>query len=75
MVAAQDKEVLGILDFVCKKQANSLQGLFSSVHVVSKEKIVCFRRKSSVLEQSKEIIVLSMYIAADLSFKVERSAS
>jgi hypothetical protein len=66
VVAAKDEEVLRVLDLVCQKQANGLQRLLSTVYVVSKEQVVGFRRKSAVLEQSEEIIVLAVYITAYL---------
>jgi hypothetical protein len=66
MIATQDEEVFGVLDLVCKKQANGLERLLASVDIVSKEKIVCLRGEASVLEQTEQIIVLAMDVTADL---------
>jgi hypothetical protein len=37
VVAAEDEEVLGVLDLVCEKQADGLERLLASVDVVAKE--------------------------------------
>lgn len=66
MVTAEDEEVFGILDLVGEEQADSLERLLASVDVVSKEKIVCLRGKASILEQTKEIVVLAVNVTADL---------
>lgn len=66
MVAAQDEEVLRVLDLVCQQQADGLQGLLATVHVVSEEKVVGFGRETSVLEQTEEIVVLAVDVTADL---------
>lgn len=66
MVAAQNEEVLGVLDLVREKETDGFEGLFTSVYVVSEEQIVCFRREAAVLKQTKEVIVLAVNIAADL---------
>jgi hypothetical protein len=67
VVASQDKEVLGILDLVCEKEANGLEGLLSSVDVVAKKEIVGFGRETAVLKQAQQIIILPMNVAADLN--------
>lgn len=66
MVAAQDEEVLGVLDLVCEQQADGLKGLLATVYVVAKEEIVGLRRKTTILEEPQEIVVLAMDIAANL---------
>ena len=66
MVATQDEEVLGVLDLVGQEQANSLQRLLATVDVVSKEEVIGFWRKSTILKQAQQIVILTMYIAADL---------
>ena len=66
VVAAEDEEVFRVLDLVGKEQADSLQGLLATIYVVTKEEVVGLRRKASVLEQPKEIVVLTVDITADL---------
>jgi len=53
VIASQKEEVLGILDFVAEKKANGLDGLLSTVNVVTKEKIVRFGWEASILEYSQ----------------------
>ena len=62
VVAAEDEEVFGIFDFVCEKKTDGFQRLLASIDVVTEEEVVGFRREATILEQSKEIIVLSMNI-------------
>lgn len=66
MVAAQNEEVLGVLDLVGKKQADGLERLLATVDVITKEQIVGLRRESTVLEKTQEVVVLSVDITADL---------
>lgn len=70
MVAAQDEEVFRILDLVCQQQADGLQRLLASIDVVSEEEVVRFWREAAVLEQAEEVIVLPVYVAADLCIKI-----
>ena len=66
MVASKDEEVLRVLYFVRKQQTNRLQGLLPSINVVSKKEVISFRGKTSILEKSKKVVVLPVYVAADL---------
>ena len=50
MVAAQDEEVLGVLDLVGQEKADGLEGLLATVDVVTEEEVVGLRRESTVLE-------------------------
>ena len=67
MVAAQDEEVFGVLDLVGQEQANGLEGLLASVHVVTEEEVVCLGGEAAILEQAQEIVVLAVNIATNLS--------
>ena len=62
VVAAQDEEVLRVLDLVGQKKANSFQRLLSTINVVTKEKVVGLGRESAVLEETQKIVVLAMDI-------------
>ena len=66
MITTKNKEIFRILDLVCKKQADSLERLFTSINIIAKEQIVGFWWKSSVFEQAQEVIVLPMNITTDL---------
>lgn len=71
VVTSEDEEVFGVLDLVGKEQANGLKRLLTSVDVVTEEEVVGLRREATVLEESEEIVVLSMDITADLDWSLE----
>lgn len=63
VVAAQQEEVLRIFDFVRQQQADRLQRLFAAVDVVAQEQIVGLWRKAAVLEQTQQVVVLTVDVA------------
>jgi hypothetical protein len=63
VVASKYKEVFRVFDLVGQQQANSLERLFSTVHVVAEEEIISFGREPAVLKQTQQVVVLSMNIA------------
>ena len=74
MVASEEEEVLWVLDLVGEEEADGLEGLLSSVHIVSEEKVIGFRWESSVLKQSQQVIILTMDISTDFDwcFQLEK---
>jgi len=40
MVTSKNEEIFWVLDFICKEKANNLNGLLSSINIVSKEEVV-----------------------------------
>jgi len=66
VVATQDEEVLGVLDLVCKKQADGLERLLATIHVVAEEEVVGLGWETAVLEQTEQIVVLTVDITTDL---------
>lgn len=62
MVASQQKEVLGILELVGKKKADSLQRLFASVHIVPQEEVVCFGREATILKEPQQVCILTVNV-------------
>ena len=62
MVSSQQEEVLGVLDLVCEEEADCLEGLLAAVNVVTKEEVVGIGRETAVLEQSQQVVVLTVYI-------------
>ena len=70
MIASQDEEILGILDLICQEKADGFQGLFPSIYVVSQKEVVGLGGKSSVFEQTEQIVVLAMNIAANLNRRI-----
>ena len=63
MVPTQQEEVLWVLNLVGEQKTDSLQRLLSPVDVVSEEKVVRVRWEPTVLEQSQQVVVLTVHIA------------
>lgn len=63
VVSTQKEKVLRILDLVREKKAHSFKGHLSAVNIVSQEKIVGIWREATVLEQSEQVVVLTVHIA------------
>ncbi len=75
VVAAQDEEVLGVLDLVRQQQADGLERLLASVYVVPQKQVVRLWWEAAILEEAEEIIVLAVDVAADLeTLRRQRSA-
>lgn len=66
MIASQQKEVFRVLDLVSEEKTDGLQGLLSSVDIVTQEKVVGIRRETTELKKSKKIVVLAVNITNDL---------
>lgn len=66
VVTTEDEEVLWVFDLVRKQEADRLQRLLSSVDIVAQEQVVGFRWESTVFEESQEIVILAVDIAANL---------
>ncbi len=67
MIPSKDEEVLGVLDLVRKEQADGLERLLATINVVAEEEVVGFWGEAAVLEESKEIVVLAVDVAANLA--------
>lgn len=74
VIAAQDEEVLGVLDLVGEEQADSLERLLASIDIIAKEEVVRLRWEATVLEQTQQVIVLAVDVTTDLdgSFQLEQ---
>ena len=66
MVPSENEEILRVFDLVREEQAYGFQRLLPSVYVVSEEEIVGLGWKSSVFEEAEEVVVLTVYISANL---------
>ena len=53
VISPEKEEVLRVLNLVAQKQADSFDGLLSTVDIVTEEEIVCFRRETTVFEDSE----------------------
>jgi hypothetical protein len=63
MVTAENEEVFGVFDLVCQQETDGFERLLASVHVVAKEEVVGFWRKTAVFEEAEEIVVLTVNVA------------
>ena len=71
MVAAEQEEILWVFDLVRQQQTDGLQRLLTPIHIVAQEQVVGIRRESAVLEQSEQIIVLSMNVSHDFDGRLQ----
>ena len=74
VVAAEDEEVLRVLDLVRKEQADGLHALLAAVDVVTEEEIVRLRREAAILEQAQQVVVLPVDIACARSARVQAAS-
>lgn len=68
VVPPQQEEVLGVFNLVGQEQADGLQRLLPSVHIVSQKQVVTFRGVSAVLKQPEQVVVLTV----DITYGRER---
>jgi hypothetical protein len=75
VVSTQNEEVFRVLDLVCKEEADGLEGLLATVDVVTEEEVVSLRRETAIFEETQEVIVLAVDIAANLDgrFQFEKN--
>ena len=66
VVAAQNKKVLGILDLVGQQQADRFETLLSAINVVTKKNVVGLGRETTVLKETQQVVVLTVYVPANL---------
>ena len=52
VVAAENEEVLWVLDLVCEEQADGFEGLLAAIDIVAEEEVVCLWWESAVFEQT-----------------------
>lgn len=66
VVTSEKEYALRELDFVCEKEADGLDALFSTVNIVSQEQIIWMWRVFCDIHKSEEIVVLAMDVTYDL---------
>ncbi len=62
VVTSQQEEVLRVLDFVAKEETDCFNGLLSTIDVVSQEEVIGLWGEATILEDAKQVVVLSMDI-------------
>jgi len=63
MIASEHEEVLGIFDFVGKKEADGFQAIWATINVVAQEEVVGLWGEASVFKEAQEVVVLPMNVA------------
>ena len=63
VVPPQHEEVLRVLDLVRQQEADRLERLFATVHVIAQEQVVRFWREPAVLEQAQQVVILPVDVA------------
>lgn len=71
MVATEDEEVLRVADLEGEEEADGLDGLSSTVDVVTQEEVVCIGREAAVLEEPEQVVVLTVDVATNLDGSIE----
>lgn len=67
MVTAEQEEIAWVLHLVGHQQADRLQRVLAAIHIVAQEQIVGFRWIFAVVEQPKQVGVLSVDVACIVS--------
>jgi hypothetical protein len=65
VVSTEKEKILGVFDFVEKKKGDRVDRLGTAIDVISKKKIIRDTRISTTLENTKEIIELTMSVTTD----------
>jgi len=55
MVSSQEKEVLGILNFVTQQEKDGLQTLLSAVDIITQEEVIGGRGETAHLEKANKV--------------------
>lgn len=62
VIPSQQEKVLWVFNLVSQQQADGLQRLLPSVHIVPQKQVVTLRGVSTVLKQPEQVIVLTVNI-------------
>jgi hypothetical protein len=65
MITTEHEEILWVLHFESKHESDGFQALFTTVNVVTKEKIIGLWGKATILKHAEEVVVLAVYVTAE----------
>ena len=71
VISSQQEKVLWILDLVAHKKEDSLQRMFSSIHVIAQEEKIRTRWKSAHFEHSDKVRVLPVNVTHDFDWRFQ----
>jgi hypothetical protein len=60
MVPSQEEKVERVFDLIREEQAYRFKGLFPSVDVVAKKKVICVRREATAFKNFEEVMKLTV---------------
>ena len=63
MISSQKEEIFGVLNLIGEQEADDLEILLPSVHVVSQEQVVRLRWEVSDLENTQQVDVLTVDVS------------
>ena len=64
MISSEYIHLLGVFDLVGEEEADALDPLPSSIHVVPQEQVARLGRMPTVLEQPQQVVILAMDVSA-----------
>jgi len=67
VISSKDEEIFGVFDLIRQKEANGLERLLPTVHVIPQEDVIGLGGESAVLKKTEEVIVLPVNIPADFN--------
>mmetsp|Transcript_23933 Transcript_23933/g.47503 ORF Transcript_23933/g.47503 Transcript_23933/m.47503 type:complete len:126 (-) Transcript_23933:355-732(-) len=71
VISSKDKEIFGVFDLIRQKEANGLEGLLPTVHIVPQEDVIGLGGESTIFKKTEEVIVLTVDITADFNWCLE----
>ena len=71
VVAAEQEEVLGVLELVAHQKQDGLERLLSTINIVAKEEVVGVRREAAHLEHANQVSILAVDIADNLDGRIQ----
>jgi len=66
VIASQKEEIFGELYFVAEQKRYRFDRLLAAVDIVTQEQVVRLRGEPSVLENSEQVVILTVHITANL---------
>ena len=69
VIASEHVNHVGVLNFVAEKEANALNALLTSVHIVAQEEVPCLWRTACIVEKPQEVKILSMDVRSNCQWR------
>lgn len=66
VISTQYKKVFGVLDLIGEQERDHLKGLLATINIIAQEEVVGFGGEPAVLEETEQIVELTVDVTADL---------